>query len=266
MSFLFAAAASFSERIKVNSMTREARDDGWLWIKRRRRSAPLTLACANHFFRLVGNRIHALADPSAWQHWEVECFLRLHGAQYRVFADGAHGVAAQEIPGTSLATFLDEGTFTAQMAAAAARELRRSHTLTCTTLGDWSHGDPHAGNFLYDAAEDRARLIDFEVVHDRAVPADDRHADDLLTFLQDMIGRVSASEWLVLANAFLDTYDRREVVARLVPRLILPRGLPRLWWAVRTTYLPGDELALRLELLRDALIQRGVTAQRQAAA
>jgi hypothetical protein len=98
-------------------------------------------------------------------------------------------------------------------------------------------------------------------MHDAAVPAEDRHADDLLTFLQDVIGRVSADAWLTLAAAFLNGYDRREIVARLGPRLILPRGIPRLWWAVRTTYLPGAELALRLELLRDALVPRDVTAQ-----
>jgi hypothetical protein len=81
----------------------------------------------------------------------------------------------------------------------------------------------------------------------------------LLVFLQDIVGRVSAAAWLPLATAFLDAYDRPEVVARLTPRLVLPRGIPRLWWAVRTSYLPGPELSRRLELLRDALAPRGVT-------
>ena len=36
------------------------------------------------------------------------------------------------------------------------------------------HGDPHAGNFMYDAESNRARLIDFEVMHHLSLPADER--------------------------------------------------------------------------------------------
>lgn len=259
MSHLLAIAACFAERIKVNAITREIRDGRPVWVKRRRRSAGLTLAGANRFFRLAGNPVQAITDLRVWQRWEVECFRRLHGAEFQVFAEGARAVAAEEVPGVSLSRHLDRGTLTAEMAAAAARELRRAHATECTAFdGAWSHGDPHAGNFLYDASLDHARLIDFEVMHDRALPATERHADDLLVFLQDVVGRVSAEAWLPLALAFLDAYDRPEIAARLGPRLILPRGIPRLWWAVRTTYLPARELVDRLELLRDALNRPGI--------
>jgi hypothetical protein len=263
MSLLFAAASCLAERIRINSITRETRAGRRLWIKRRRRSARLILACANRFFRLAGNPVQALADLPAWQRWEVECFLKMHGKHYHAFAEGTLAVAAEEVPGVSLAHHLDHATLTLEMTAAAARELRRCHETTCVAFGDegWSHGDPHAGNFLYDAAEDRARLIDFEVMHDPALPASERHTDDLLVFLQDIVGRVPAEAWLPLALSFLDAYERPEIVARLVPRLMLPRGIPRLWWAVRTTYLPGAALAHRLELLREALTGRAVTAQ-----
>jgi len=263
MSPLFATASCLSERIRVNTFTREIRDGRRLWIKRRRRSAGLTLACANRFFRLAGSRVQALTEVAAWQRWEVDCFVRLHGERYRAFAVGDRSVAAEELPGVSLARFLDPGRMTPEMAAAAARELRRAHAAECPVFGSrWSHGDPHAGNFLYDEVEDRARLIDFEVAHDTALSPDERHADDLLVFLQDVVGRVSTDVWLRLAGAFLDAYDRPEISARLARSLILPRGIPRLWWAVRTTYLPGAELAARLELLREALARRGVIADR----
>lgn len=261
MNPVLAAAACFAERIKVNSIACETRDGRRLWIKHRRRSARLTLACANRFFRLAGNPVRALIDLPAWQCWEVECFRQMHGEHYQAFADGARAVAAEEVPGVSLAHHLDRATLTPAMTAAAGRELCRCHATRCAAFrAQWSHGDPHAGNFLYDPGADRARLIDFEVMHEAALPAQERHADDLLVFLQDVVGRVSAEAWLPLATAFLHAYDRPEVVARLVPRLVLPRGIPRLWWAVRTTYLPGVELSRRLELLRDALVPRGVTA------
>ncbi|MGB8169401.1 MAG: hypothetical protein WCF18_18020 [Chthoniobacteraceae bacterium] len=259
----FAIAACFAERIKVNSISREVRDGRPLWIKRRRRSARLTLSCANRFFRLAGNPVQAITDLHAWQCWEVESFRQLHGEEFAVFPEGERTVAAGEVPGVSLAHSLAHAELTPAMVAAAARELRRAHATRCAVFPDgWSHGDPHAGNFLYEAAQDRARLIDFEVMHEPALPALDRHADDLLVFLQDVVGRVSADAWLPLALAFLDAYDRPETVARLAPRLILPRGIARLWWAVRTTYLPAVELVDRLERLRDALKQPGLAARR----
>ncbi len=261
MSLLFTAASFFAERIKVNAITHEIRDGRQLWIKRRRRSAGLTLACANRFFRLAGNPVQAITDVAAWQRWEIDCFRSLHGGRYLAFADGPRTVAAEHVPGVSLAQHLDRATLVPAMTAAAARELRRCHDSSCALLGGgWSHGDPHAGNFLYDASEDRARLIDFEVRHEAALTPEERHADDLLVFLQDVVGRVSAGAWLPLATAFLHAYDRPEVVARLAPRLALPRGIPRIWWAVRTTYLPGAELAHRLELLRETLAASAFTA------
>lgn len=255
MSLLFTAAACFSERIKVNAVTREMRDGRQLWIKRRRRSAGVTLACANRFFRLAGNPVQAITDLAAWQRWEVDCFLTLHDGHYRAFADGTRTVAAEELPGVSLGDHLARATLTPAMTAAAARELRRCHAAAWGASGErWSHGDAHAGNFLYDRAADRARLIDFEVRHEAALAADERQADDLLVFLQDLIGRVSPAAWMPLAESFLAAYDRPEIIARLLPRLILPRGIPRLWWAVRTSYLPGAELSRRLADLRERLL------------
>jgi hypothetical protein len=261
MSHVFAAAACFAERIRINTITSEIRDGRRVWIKRRRPCARCILVVANRFFRLAGNPVQALIDLPAWQRWEVESFRLLHAPHCDAFAEGARVVVADELPGVSLSRHLREATLTVAMVRAAARELRRGHALRCATFkGPWSHGDPHAGNFLYDAAADRARLIDFEVQHDARLSPRERHADDLLVFLQDVVGRVADEEWLPLATAFLETYDEPEVVARLAARLVLPRGIPRLWWAVRTTYLAEGELARRLELLREALTPEGVPA------
>jgi hypothetical protein len=254
MSPLLAAAAWMAERIKINHVSLETRDGRSMWIKRRRPFAAPVLFLANGFFRAVGSRVQALNRIEAWQHWEVNCFQQLHGEHYRAFADGPRGVGAEMMPGAPLSDPLDMARLTTRMAAAAGRELRRAHHWECVELGGrWSHGDPHAGNFLYDPSEDRARLIDFEVMHDRDLSADQRHADDLLTFLQDVIGRVHRDDWVPLAHAFLEGYDRPEIIPALRRQLFVPRGLPRLWWAVRTAYLPPAELANRLGTLRASL-------------
>jgi len=239
------------DRIKINTIFREIRDGRPLWIKCRRRGATPVMACANRFFRLAGNPVLALTSPEAWQRWEVDCFLSLHGDAYRAFADGDRRVAAEELPGVNLTIHLDGGTITPPMVVAAARELRRAHAQYCADFrGPWSHGDPHLGNFIYDEATGRARLIDFEVMHHPEMPAEERHTDDALVFIQDMVGRISADLWMPCARAFLNAYGEQKIIDRLQAQLVIPRGLARLWWAVRTTFMPPKELERRIGELR----------------
>lgn len=254
MSQILSAAGSLVDRVKINVVTREWREGRPMWIKRRRWTAGPIMSCANHFFRLAGNPIRALTETASWQRWEVDCFLRLHGEKFHAFADGDRAVAAEEVPGKNLSQHLNEGTLTPHMLVAAATEMRRAHEELCGTFrGHWSHGDPHAGNFVYEPASDRARLIDFEVMHHPELPAEERHADDLLIFLQDLAGRLRTEEWLPNAQAFLAGYGRPEIVARLRGTLFVPGGLARVWWAVRTTYLAPAELMRRVAALRETL-------------
>ena len=254
MSRLHTAAGAIVDRIKINALTRETRDGRAVWIKRRRATAGPIMALANRFFDMVGNPVQSLRDLALWQRWEVDCFLHLHGENYRAFRCGERAVGADELPGRSLSQHLDAGTLTEEMPAAAGRELRRAHERRCDEFeAAWSHGDPHSGNFIFAPDEGRARLIDFEVMHRASLSADDRHADDLLVFLQDLMGRIPADRWIPSALAFLKAYDRPEISTLLAQRLVLPRGLSRVWWAVRTTYLPRAELARRIDALRASL-------------
>src|SRR5205085_320861 len=136
---------------KINALTREYRDGRPFWVKRRRWAARPIMACANRFFHMAGNPIQTLTEMATWQRWEVECFLRLHGERFHAFSDGAGAVAAEEVPGRNLSQHLNAGTLGPAMFAAAGRELRRAHALECAEFhdGSWSHGDPHAGNFVY---------------------------------------------------------------------------------------------------------------------
>jgi len=254
MSQILTVAGALVDQIKINAVTREERDGRTLWIKRRRWVSRPIMTCANRFFRLAGNPVQAINDLPAWQRWEVDCFLRLHGDRFQAFAEGADGVAAEEVPGESLSSHLHRGTLAPGMLEAAARELRRAHGEESEFFrGPWSHGDPHSGNFIYEPGTGRARLIDFEVTHHQHLSAEERHADDLLVLVQDLSGRIAADHWLPCAQAFLNGYDRPEIVALLRRKLVIPGGLGRIWWAVRTTYLAPAELRRRIEALRGSI-------------
>jgi tetratricopeptide (TPR) repeat protein len=67
-----------------------------------------------------------------------------------------------------------------------------------------------------------------------------------------MVGRICGRQWLPCATAFLETYDCPGLVARLGPKLDLPlQSVPRLWWLVRTTFLPVAELRAEEIVARD---------------
>ena len=252
MKHLSTFASAFVERIKINHVWRETRGGRVFWLKRRRNTAFPVLAGANVFFRLAGAPMQTLTDLSRWQCWEIDSFTGLHGGDgFEAFAEGGRTIGAEEVPGTNVTIPLDTGELTPQIAAAVGRELSRAHGWIHPGSGaPWSHSDAHAGNFIYEPEADRARIIDFEVMHHPHLPPDDRHADDVLGFLQDIVGRIRAEQWLPCAQAFLSGYGRAEIVERVLPQLNVPRnGAARLWWKVRTSFLPSQELARRLQAL-----------------
>ena len=51
-------------------------------------------------------------------------------------------------------------------------------------------------NVIYDRQNGRARLIDFEIVHQKSLPAKSRHADDLIVFLLDLMAVAPNRQWL----------------------------------------------------------------------
>lgn len=253
------ALSLLTERVKVNSMRRETRDGRCFWVKKRRVAAEIILRGANAFFAMAGAPLRAILPTSAWQRWEVECFRGLHGWEgFTAHAEGARAMSAEELPGISLTDYLDTGRLTPSLAAAAGRELRRAHAWHSPLLGAlWSHGDAHAGNFVLEEHELRARIIDFELTHLASLPAEVRHADDVAGFLLDLVGRISADRWQPCALAFLGAYDRPEIVSALPRVLAWPGGIARLWRRVQTGFLTRREYERRMaELLAADVFQR----------
>jgi hypothetical protein len=248
-------AGSAIDGIRINAISREVRDGRALLVKRRRLSSIPLARTANVFFRAAHHPVFVWEDAKAWQWWEVSSFNLLHSEQYQAFRAGARTVCADILPGASLAEHFVRGTFECAMLDAAGLELRRAHQLHSGFFdGPWSHGDPNLANFLFSAYEQHARLIDFEVVHQKQMPALDRHVEDVLSFLQDLLGCAPKGTWLDSAIRFLDAYGcYPELRNGLRERLRLPRGVPRVWWWIRTNYVPLGSIRRRLERLRETL-------------
>lgn len=243
-------------RAEVRGVSSSGRGAHAMMPKRRRRGAWLVMRVANAFFRLARNPVEAMADDEEWRKWEVDCFRLLHAPEFAAVLDRSGVPLISIMPGHDLAQHLADGTLRPEHLSFAGAELRRAHLLhSAYHGGGWSHGDPHTGNFIFDPAAGRARLVDFEMRHHRDLPEARRHADDLLVMLQDVCGRCDGSAWLAFATAFLDGYGRDEIVALLPDLLHVPHGIPRVWWAVRTTWMRRTELERRIGALRAALSQ-----------
>lgn len=227
------------------------------WEKRRRVGAGLVLASGNRFLRWTGHGIRMNPDAGAWQARELESFRLLHGRELGCGELGPDAIWTERLPGTDLRALLAADGLTRLVMRAAGEEIARAHALTDPATGSpWSHGAPHLGNVLFDAEQGRARLIDFETEHDPARDAVDRHADDLLSFLLDLLGRApDGMDWVPLASSFVLFGGVSLVRKRLMRRLFeIPEGRERWVWQSRSRYLPWSELERRVARLRESFL------------
>ena len=144
------------------------------------------------------------------------------------------------------------------MLEAAGRELRRAHQFWSDEFhGPWPHGHSTGTNVVYNQKTGRARLIDFELVQAKSLPAKSRHAHDLLVFLLDILAIASSPQWLPFALCFLNAYGDPTVLAELTNHLALPNGIAWIWWGVRTSFANPAKVKQRLERIRDVTANLG---------
>jgi hypothetical protein len=247
-------AARLVDSLKINSVSEKVRRGRRVVIKRRNGYSEPLAELANVYFRMAGIPIRFWAKIHHWRRWEVECFKMLNGDHFRVSAPDAKTVCADKLPGKSLWDHLNEGTLTRERMEAAGRELRRAHQFRSDEFrASWSHGDAGMNNMIYDEKTGRARLIDFEIVHQRSLPAKSRHADDLLVFLLDLIAVAPNPQWLSLALSFLNAYGNAAVIAELEDQLALPSGIAWIWWGVRTSFANPAKVKRRLAKIRGVI-------------
>lgn len=237
------------DAVPVNS-TRECYIGGKRFLlKQRRWGRGVVILLGNAFLKWSHSRISMFIRASAWQAWEIHSYQLLYDRACLPILNDV--IRVEPLPGRSLRDYLDDGRLSAVMMRAAAAEFKRAHALMSPELdGLWSHGDPHLNNVLYDKGSSGAYLIDFETRHDPHLSAVERHADDLLVLLLDLIGRDRGMEWFALSRAFLDAYGDAAVLQALSSRLTVPRGLELALWKTRTNHLETGVLRERLELVR----------------
>jgi hypothetical protein len=248
----FATAAV--DFLKINTVEHKFRHGKPVVVKSRNGTSEQIAESANIFFRLAGIPIRFWSKMDEWQRWEIECYHLLNGDGFRAIRVGDNAVCVEKVPGRSLWDHMLEGTLTPEVMQAAAKEFRRAHQLGSSEFdGPWSHADATMQNVMYDAKTDRARLIDFEMVHEKSLSPTARHADDLVVFLLDLVAKGRVRQWLPLAVAFLEAYGRPEVLAEINRHLVMPTGLARIWWNVRTSFANTAKVKRRIELLRNAI-------------
>jgi hypothetical protein len=246
------AAARFVDSLKINSISEAVRRGRQVLIKKRNVYGEQLTELANTYFRMAGLPIRFWTKTEDWQHWEVECFKMLNGDRFRASLLRNNAICIDQLPGENLWEHLNRRTLSHRMVEAAGFEFRRAHRFRSKEFrGPWSHGDAGMANVIYDERSHRARLIDFEIVHDKALPALSRHADDLLIFMLDLIATASGRQWLPLTLAFLNAYDNAPVIAQLSRQLAPPSGMAWIWWGVRTSFANPAKIRQRLAKLQD---------------
>jgi hypothetical protein len=246
------AAARLVDSLKINSVFEKVRRGRRVVIKRRNGYGGQLADLANLYFRMAGIPIRFWAKAEKWRRWEVACFKMLNGDRFRAWTCDEKAVCADKLPGQSLWDHLEQGTITRQMVEAAGHEFRRAHKFWSKEFcGPWSHGDGGTNNVIYDEKTERARLIDFEIIHEKSLPAKSRHADDLLVFLLDLMAVAPNPQWLTLSLSFLNAYGNATVISELEHQLALPSGMAWIWWGVRTSFANPAKVKRRLEKLRD---------------
>lgn len=246
------AAAKFVDSVKLSSVSERVWRGRRMVVKRRNGYSERLAELANLYFHMSNIPIRFFSKVSDWKRWEVKCFKMLNGDRFRAFASGANAVCVDKLPGKSLWQHLHRGTLRPEMLEAAAHEFRRAHQLWSDEFrGPWSHGDAGMENVVLNEKTGRVRLIDFEIIHDKALPAASRHADDLLVFILDIAAIAPTKKWLPLALTFLNAYDNLDVISELENQLTLPSGMAWIWWGVRTSFANPAKVKQRLAKLRD---------------
>jgi hypothetical protein len=248
------AATAFVESLKINTISEKRRRGRLVVIKRRNIFVEGGADLINFYFRVADITIRYLSNVRDWRRWEASCFQMLNGDRFRAKVIDARTVRLDKLPGQSLWDHMNEGTLDKRMLEAAGREYYRAHQFWRDEFdGPWSHGDASMPNVIYNEKTRRARLIDFEIMHVKSLPATTRHADDLLVFLLDMVDRVPTRQWLPFTTCFVKAYADRDVITELQKRLVIPRGLALIWWNVRTNFAKAGKAERRLRALRNAI-------------
>lgn len=180
--------------LKLGRATRICLDGQPVWRKRRHWYAPLIVATGNRVSRILGCGLYGLHETE-WFAWEEALSPLCADGQTR---RDARSLISTQLPGIPLREAL-QGNSPIEALSAVLHELRHLHQIPMSfpdgREGLWSHGDAHAGNVFFEATTGIVRWFDFECVHDVALPAARRHADDLCALLFSSAVYLPEKQW-----------------------------------------------------------------------
>jgi hypothetical protein len=247
--------ASFMIRVRVNRLQESLVDDRAVIVKTRRRGAGVVIVGGNAFLMLSQSGVRMFVCSRRWSTWETYCSRLLYPEMAAGCVASRRSAVLAKLPGTSLRRLLLQQQDSLPAVVAGVQEVYRCHQIHCRRFGGpWSHGDLHLDNVLYDTASGRAFLIDFDAHHMLNLPGLDRHADDLVVMLLELIA-LAGDRWRPLANAVLERYPNAAVLACVAERLDIPSGLAKILFHIRTCGLPTTQIETRVLALR-YMVQR----------
>lgn len=196
----------------------EPADAGWQ-RKRRRRWASGLVRAGNAYLRSQGVSVRIL-PLQEWLEWERQVAGAL-GRDSRISPDGS-ALDRPFIVGSSLSEILRghlpwEDKLSALQAAAGA--LARLHSKWIHSLDgaawELSHGDATCHNVIVNLSTASAEWIDFDMRHERSLPAVEQHADDLRALLFSSAACLPAGLQVMSAERTLAGYGDPAVVRQL---------------------------------------------------
>lgn len=245
--------------VRVNRVRPAIQDGRQVFLKRRRAVGSLLIWWANHLFTAARSGMYLFPRVDDWLRWETDCFSLLYPDQPPVRVEADRSLVIPALSGVSLRTLLQRNDTTIETAfVLAARELRRVHGLTFDQYGGtWSHGDLHLDNMLCDVENQCAYVIDFDIRHRFELAYAHRRADDVASVLLELLGHPDERAD-ALAVRFLTEYGEGAEpgdFAELSRLLVVPRGVARLLFLIKTAGAPITRVRPRLQTLQ-GLIQR----------
>ncbi len=190
------------------------------WRKRRMAGTGWLLPPGNLFMRTIGASCQMLGRD--WAEHEVQLFRSSHPGFPEPRVLDPRTIWLPHLPGEMLSSL--RGADLKEAAGSAFAELARFHRLSARTL----HGDPHAGNFLYDREARRCRIIDFETNAPAKTNAAVARAQDLL-ILALHLARLDGST-LEHLPAWRQAYGGTENDCPVAAMLRSPPAGLRLYW------------------------------------
>ena len=164
-------------------LCRVSRDpaDANMWRKQRLKRCWLYIAPGNLVLRFL-NAGYRVCNAD-WAEYECRIFRQVHPDLTAPQVINSRTIVLPHLDGVTLSQMQADELRVASVTAFA--ELGRFHRINSQMI----HGDPHTGNFLYDATTQRCRILDFETAPLHTACARRSRAMDFAILLLDLVRR-----------------------------------------------------------------------------